>query len=476
MERRGGRGAVSERGAEAGSRAGSRAPGGHGVPGAPAGGAGLTRRPALRGAAGALAGVLGAACGGGAAGGAAGPASPAAGPVALRYFTDWSGGTRADWVKAALPRFSEERPGVTLTAEFAQGDAKEAVLANAAAGTLSEVVLGGGDIPHQLARAGALAEITPALKSQRVKMDDVVWIPSTIQVKGKQYGMPFQWNYWARVINTTLFRQAGVPLPTEKTTWPQLADSLQKISKPEQDVYGIETGSAIWFWFPNVWAAGGEAITADQKKTVVDQAAAIEGLQFYTDLMLRQRVGTPMDGKGALATPARFVNGTVAVSHANAPGKGLDGQIGGKFEWDVMYLPLGPKTGKRAVFVSEQPNIVTAAAARRGGLEAAVAFAVWACTSKTAQELLLDIGTNSWPTSKAVLNSPRYLAGPPTGVKAMVEMIKDFKDPHIFAGWLEWRQALIDALNPAFAGQTGVPAAAREAVRAGDAVLARNAA
>ena len=436
------------------------------TPDASAGGS--TRRRVLLGAALAGSALPLAACGTGQQSGA--PA-PAVGPASLRYFTDWSGGTRADWVKTALPKFTEENPGITVTAESSQSDAKEAVLANAAAGTLSDVVLGGGDIPHHLAKAGALSEVTPSLKNQRVKMDDVVWIPSTIQVKGKQYGMPFQWNYWTRVVNKTLFRQAGVPLPTEKTTWPQLAEAAQRISKPDQDIYGIETGTSLWHWFPTVWAYGGEAISPDQRKTLLDQPAAIEGLQFYADLMNRLRAATPMDAKGAFATPARFNNGNVAIAHANAPGKGLDTQVGGKFEWDVMYLPLGPKTNKRSVFVSEQPNIVTTAAAKQNRLEQAVKFVVWTSMSKTAQELLLDIGTNSWPTSKAVLNSPKYLAGPPSSVKIMVDMIKDFKDPQIFAGWLEWRAELSNALNPAFAGQQAMATAAREAVRAGDVIL-----
>ncbi|HEX2514108.1 MAG TPA: extracellular solute-binding protein, partial [Chloroflexota bacterium] len=336
-----------------------------------------------------------------------------------------------------------------------------------------DVLLGGGDIPHHLAKAGALADVSATLKHLRFKMDDVVWIPSTIQVKGKQYGLPFQWNYWTRVINKTLFEQAGVPLPTATTTWPQLAEAMQKISRPEQDVWGIETGTAIWHWFPAVWAYGGEAISADQKKTLLDQPAAVEGLQFYVDTMHRQRVATPMDEKGNVPATARFANGNVAVSHANAPGRGLDAQVAGKFPWDVIYLPLGPRTGRRSVFVSEQPNIVTSSAARKGQLEAAVRLIAWCCAAKTAQDLILDVGTNSWPTAKALLTSPKYLAGPPSSVKVLVDMIKDFKDPQIFQGWIEWRTELSAALNPAFAGQQAVATAAREATRAGDAVLGK---
>ncbi len=428
------------------------------------------RRVVLRTALFGIGGVGAAACG--LPGQSETPAQSAS-PATLTYFPDWSGGTRADWVKTAFPKFTEENPKISVQAEFAQGDAKAAALANAAAGTLSDVLLGGGDTPHFLAKAGALTDVAPTLKNLRFKMDDIVSVPSTITVNGKQYGLPFQWNYWTRVVNKTLFQQAGVPLPTETTTWPQLAEAMQKIAKPDQDVWGVETGTSLWHWFPTLWAYGGEAISADQKKTLLEQPAAIEGLQFYVDMMHRMRVATPMNDKGGLPALASFVNGNVAVAHANSPGRGLDGQVGGKFPWDVIHLPLGPRTGKRSVFVSEQPNIVTTNATKKAQLEQAVTLIAWCCSSKTAQELLMDIGTNSWPTSKAVLNSPKYLAGPPSSVKIMVDMIKEFKDPQIFQGWIEWRTELSTALNPAFAGQQAVATAAREATRAGDVILTK---
>jgi multiple sugar transport system substrate-binding protein len=429
---------------------------------------GLTRRAILVTGS-AASGALLAAC---AAGGGVGPA-PEAKEVTLTHFSDWSGGTRADWIKTAFPKFTEENPKIRVQPEFAQGDAKAAAIANAAAGTLSDVVLGGGDTPHFLVKAGAGVEIAPMLKSLRFKMDDIIWIPSTIQVKGKQYGLPFQWNFWARVINKTLFKNAGVPLPTDKTTWPQLAEAMQRIAKPDQDVYGIETGTSLWHWNPNVWGTGGEIISPDQRKTVLDTPAAIEGIQFYVDMMHKMRVATPMDEKGNIPATAKFPSGNVAVTHANAPGKGLDAQVAGKFEWDVIYAPLGQKTGKRYVWVSEQPNIVTSSSQRGSRTEQAVKLAIWCCSSKTAQDLILDIGTNSWPTSKATLNGPKFLAGPPAGVKTMVDMIKDFKDPQIFQGWIEWRAALSDGLNPAFGNKQSVQAAVKEAVRLGDLILTK---
>jgi ABC-type glycerol-3-phosphate transport system substrate-binding protein len=217
-------------------------------------------------------------------------------------------------------------------------------------------------------------------------------------------------------------------------------------------------------------------ISPDRKRTLLDQPAAIEGLQFYADLINRQHVGVPLDDAAKAPAGVSFVNGNVAVGNANAPGKGLYEAVAGKFEWDVMYSPLGPKTNKRFVWVSEQPNLVTANAAKKDALEQAVSFVVWIAMSKTAQELVLDIGTNSWPVSKAVLNGPKYLAGPPPGVKILIDEISAFHDPQIGLGWLDWRTEITNGVLPALTGNKSVQEVAQEMTRAGDVILAKNAA
>ena len=100
-------------------------------------------------------------------------------------------------------------------------------------------------------------------------------------------------------------------------------------------------------------------------------------------------------------------------------------------------------------------------------------FIAWCSTSKTAQDLVVEIGPNAIPVSKAVLNSQKFLAGPPAGQRLVVDMIPAFHDPQIFVGWNEWRDEVTAALTPAFAGQKSVQDAAKEAARAGDVVLAK---
>ena len=400
--------------------------------------------------------------------------APEAKEMTISWVTDWSGGTRAEWIKAALPKFTEENPKIHVRADnWGAGLVGEQALAGAAAGTLQDVMIGANDVYITLIRAGGMRDITPVLKSLKVNMNDVIYVPSTIQYQGKQYGMPFQWATAAMMVNKTLFKQNGAPLPDDKTTYPQLLDSLKKIARPDKTVFGVRNTNVWTAWMPTVWGYGGDRFSSDFKQTLLDQPAAIEGLQDYVDLILRHQVAAPIDEKGATLSGIAFLNGNSAIDWASSPGPGTDRSIAGKFEWDVMYHPLGTKTGKRNVAVNDQANMPTSSAVKNGVFEQAVKFAVWCSLSKTAQDLVVEIGPNAMPVSKAVLNSPKYLAGPPTGIKALVDMIPSYRDPAIFIGWNDWRDAVTNALTPAFAGKKSVKEAAADAVRAGDVVLAK---
>jgi ABC-type glycerol-3-phosphate transport system substrate-binding protein len=92
--------------------------------------------------------------------------------------------------------------------------------------------------------------------------------------------------------------------------------------------------------------------------------------------------------------------------------------------------------------------------------------------SKTSQDLIVELGPNTTPVLKSVLNSPRYLAGPPASMKIIYDQIPAYRDPETFIGWNKWRDSVVAALLPAFSGKSTVQEAAKEAARQGDLVLA----
>jgi ABC-type glycerol-3-phosphate transport system substrate-binding protein len=279
------------------------------------------------------------------------------------------------------------------------------------------------------------------------------------------------------VVNKTLFRNAGVPLPTEKTAYPELLDLMRRVAKPSDNIHGLMAGGSAgsWGqWLPFVWGYGGDRWTKDFKRTLIAEAGSMEGLQFFVDMMHRHGAAVPLDEKGAFPAGVNFVNGNVAVGYAVSPGAGLNSQIGGKFEWDLMHHPIGPRVNKRNVFVNDQANTVTAASTKRGVYDQAVRFVAWMSTSKTSQDLIVEIGPNAMPVLKSMLSSPKYLAGPPASQKIIQDMTPAFRDPEVFLGWNEWRDEVHKALLPAFAGQKSVQDAAKDAARAGDVVPHRS--
>ena len=410
-----------------------------------------------------------AACGGQSEGGGTQEAKD----ITVSYMTDWNSGARAEYIKQAFPKFTAENPKIKVDVVNATGDSKQIALANSAAGTLADTMLAGGDLPLLLARNGDMKDIAPLLKSLKVKLDDLVYTPSTIMSEGKQYGLPFQFVVHALAMNKTMFKQRSLALPTDKTTYPQLLETVSKLARPSESIYGLGTDRQIFVWAPYVWGWGGEVISKDLKKTLIDEPPAREALQVWYDAMLRTEIATPMDDKGGWPKGVDFANGNVAVAPKGSPGAALDQQIAGKFEWEVMYHPLGPKSGKRMVAAADAPNIVSAQAAKRGQFEQAVKLVTWLSTSKIAQDLMLEIGPNAWPVLKTVLNSPKYLAGPPPGAKVLVDQIPNFREIPNFVGQLEWRNEIQTALLTAFTNQKSLPDATRDAARAGDVVLAK---
>jgi hypothetical protein len=167
-----------------------------------------------------------------------------------------------------------------------------------------------------------------------------------------------------------------------------------------------------------------------------------------------------------------FQAGNVACAIATSPGANIEQQVAGKFEWDIMYNPNGPRTNKRFQTTNTNAICVSAGATKRNVFDQAVQLVAWAAASKASQELVVETGAST-PVYKPVLNGPAFLALPPASQKIVTDTIPDWKDPQIFIGWIDFRDAVVGALAPALANQRSVPDAAREMTRLGQLVLDR---
>jgi multiple sugar transport system substrate-binding protein len=398
---------------------------------------------------------------------------PTARDVTISYVTDWSGSPRGDFVKAAVPKFQEEYPHFKVQVDNWGGEVTVVAAANAAAGTLQDTMLNSNDVFITLVRGGGWKEITPVLKTLKIKMDDLVYMPSTISYQGKQYGMPFQMGPILMMVNKTLFKTAGAPLPTDKTTYAELLESLRKVAKPAENVWGMSIGGSpgSWGqWLPFVWGWGGERWSNDYKKTLLDQPAAMEGLQFFVDMMHRHQVCAPIDEKGATPSGVSFNNGNVAVGFATAPAAAQDRAVAGKFEWDLMYAPIWPKTGKRVVTRNDQPHVITSAAKKHDTVEESALFGAF-LSDDFAQGLIAKMG-DSLPVYKKAADSDDFLPASRWKRKVITDGFTYRRGDQGYEYWFAWYSAVNPEMLKATNGEIAPLDAARNATRAGDQAIA----
>lgn len=183
----------------------------------------------------------------------------------------------------------------------------------------------------QLYAAGhVLLPLTNQIKAAKIDMSQFVTaIANGYHYDGQDWCMPKDVDSVALWYNKKLFHAAGVSLPTADWTWQDVTNAAIKITKHGGGVYGIaaDDGDQVNY-YNTIWQAGGQIISADGKKSGYDTPAAIEGIQFWTNLInnyhasptLKQMTDTPAEQMFESGKVAMFYGGSwEAVAFSQVP-------------------------------------------------------------------------------------------------------------------------------------------------------------
>jgi len=119
--------------------------------------------------------------------------------------------------------------------------------------------------------------------------------------KGKyeriQYSFPC--NVEAPVIfyNKKIFREAGVPFPPRDWTWDEFRRTASRLTKKKDARTYERFGCFSLEWREMIWQNGGSIYSADQTYCTLDSPEAIEAMEYYYDLMFRDRAMPTPDDK-----------------------------------------------------------------------------------------------------------------------------------------------------------------------------------
>jgi multiple sugar transport system substrate-binding protein len=141
-----------------------------------------------------------------------------------------------------------------------------------------------GSWAPNVAEIPSLVDLTPVVKRPGVNWSDF-WTGerAVATVNGKVVGIPALVDNLAVVYNKTLFAKAGLQPPGPDWTWSQFVADAKKLTNPAIKQYGTAyvtpgTEDTVWHWEALLWEAGGQLLTADNKKAAFDSAAGLASL------------------------------------------------------------------------------------------------------------------------------------------------------------------------------------------------------
>ncbi len=188
--------------------------------------------------------------------------------------------------KEVLAGFSKEYPDIEVeVVQLSWSTGFDKIVTAIAAGAAPDVVELGNTWVASFASQGVLREVHP---EDLTKYKDFPGMNSA-EYLGRYYGYPWLLGTRAMFYNVDLMIKAGLDPDKPPETWDDLLNAVQKISKLS-GVYGIglpagEVYSPWQEWFLlALWGNGGDVVSKDLKKAVLNSPQNKETARFYQEL------------------------------------------------------------------------------------------------------------------------------------------------------------------------------------------------
>jgi len=199
----------------------------------------------------------------------------------------WEGYTQVEAKAFAhlVSEYEAQHPGQKVSTLYVNSDnTLQKVLTAVRGGSPPDIAYLYGSWAPNVAQIPQVVDLTQVVKQPAVNWDDF-WTGerAVATVNGKVIGIPALVDNLAVVYNKTLFAKAGLQPPGPGWTWQQFEADAQKLTNPAIKQYGTAyvtpgTEDTVWHWEPLLWEAGGQLLSADNKKAAFDSAAGLASL------------------------------------------------------------------------------------------------------------------------------------------------------------------------------------------------------
>lgn len=189
-------------------------------------------------------------------------------------------------IQPVLDDFKKLHPEITVDVQqLTWSDGPQKITAAVASGTVPDLCELGSTQFAQYASAGALKDITPLADSLRDQYR--AWDMVTYQQR--VFGLPWVVGSRALYYNKVLFARAGLDSTKAPETWSEFKAASEKIQALGGDLHGngLNAGERLIFvkkFMPFAWGNGGEVLSTDLSRSLVNSPQNLEALNFYLSL------------------------------------------------------------------------------------------------------------------------------------------------------------------------------------------------
>jgi multiple sugar transport system substrate-binding protein len=231
------------------------------------------------------------------------------GHVRLNFYTY---GTPPEFVylfqQQLVPAFEKLHPTIHVRVNYSLGDAGyDAKLLTLIAGRMAPdlIHVTQQNFPFYAARNVLMPLDDLLARDSELSASD--FFPQVIdgmRFGGQQLGLPSGFSAICMLYNQDLFERFRIPFPHADWNRDEFLDTCRGLTRDLDndghiDLFGTVNPSAYNRWPAWVWMNGGEIMTPDLSRCVMDSPEAIEGLEFYVDLSKRHNVApTPGQAMG----------------------------------------------------------------------------------------------------------------------------------------------------------------------------------
>jgi hypothetical protein len=197
----------------------------------------------------------------------------------------WTPNFNESRARELITKFEQANQGIKIKLEVTTADGlPQRVLTSLQSGAAPDVI----DVQHAwvngYAQNGLVQPVDDVLKDR----DD--YIPASLDYStwnGKLWAIPYRIETHAIIYNKGAFKDAGLDPAKPPQTWDELVAAAKTLSKGKVAGFAItgggEVGNTIFRSLPFIWMNGGDFISADGKKAIVNEPAAVAAVKFYTD-------------------------------------------------------------------------------------------------------------------------------------------------------------------------------------------------